>query len=421
MYQVIHVFIHAKGHHGGCGCSTQCWTVGSLLEVKVHDSATIFDAPSTGKPRERRPFETGAQAIVPAWTFGKAWALRNFGTRWNTAVVHGFYVGKGGAEPLKGKPTAFFVWETPDESADERQAVLTVLQNVKWQNTALPINTRVINARQGVFAMLVNIEQHLKRGNLAGSSSLIREVELAIADFEEFKIMFSARGAPTQHTGARETIATYEGNVWARKSTFVHFFDTLRRWANFVGKPECFAANHKTNTALFVLAIPAALVARGRSFGPSDAAWRALEGIGLPPLQLSREVPLVPGAVELKSDVGRAAVADARDVVVYLLDEIQLVGYGRFFYAFVPSGYDTGASATKYALMEDKHLFGHVGYVPESVLTWTGPGHRTICATYSEYRRERDGVPLRGVSGVGKPRLHFRPTSFVKESGAISL
>jgi hypothetical protein len=43
-------------------------------------------------------------------------------------------VGVEGAEPFEWKPTAFYVWEMPDELADERQAVLTVLQNVKWQN-----------------------------------------------------------------------------------------------------------------------------------------------------------------------------------------------------------------------------------------------------------------------------------------------
>jgi hypothetical protein len=58
--------------------------------------------------------------------------------------------------------------------------------------------------------VLINMKQHLKPGNLAGNSNLIREVDLAIADFEEFEMMFSARGAQTQHTGARVTIAMWQ-------------------------------------------------------------------------------------------------------------------------------------------------------------------------------------------------------------------
>jgi len=96
------------------------------------------------------------------------------------------------------------------------------------KTSALPIHTRVINACQRVFAVLINMKQHLKRGNLAGNSNLIRDIDLAIVDFEEFEIMFSARGAPAQHTGARETIAMWQvtrpfpppRSLWKRAALF---------------------------------------------------------------------------------------------------------------------------------------------------------------------------------------------------------
>jgi hypothetical protein len=86
--------------------------------------------------------------------------------------------------------------------------------------------------------------------------------------------------------------------------------------------------------------------------------------------------------------------------------------YGEVYFAFVPEGYVLGATPQAYELVEGKRIFGHVGFVPASVLTWSGEGRRAICITYSEMRRSKDGVPVRGIPGVGNAKLHFRPSLF---------
>lgn len=71
------------------------------------------------------PFELGAAATVPAWTFGDEWAREKFGRQWRSTMVPGFYVGPVTRAAKKKPQTAFFVWDDGDDPIP----VVTALAN----------------------------------------------------------------------------------------------------------------------------------------------------------------------------------------------------------------------------------------------------------------------------------------------------
>ena len=383
------------------------WNAGDLPVLGV-----LFGSAAPCRSRKRKVFvayEAGASATVPAWTFGREYAKENWPVDYKTALVEGVYVC-----PSDDGKFAMFVWNTPD---GDKTLQLTKLSNVIWEHMTVPVDATVLNARQAAFVLRTEITKQLKRGIEGLCSTLVRTIDIAVSNGEEFELLFSMQ-EPTRRVGKTETVLTVEGMTKVQKHTSIFSFRTLREWANFVRDKPCYAADHKCpTTGKYLLLVPAAQLANRKSFDSADARWAALETAGKVPMALSRKVPL---ATSLKSKEGRAAIADAREVTVFLLDSIELEGHGLFYYAFVRDGYVHGATPQMYTVVKGKRMYGHVGYVPASVLTWSGKGHRPICATYSEYRRVCDGIRMLGIPGVGNARLYFRSTAFAKASGKVA-
>jgi hypothetical protein len=388
----------------------------AVSALVVHGTATGFglDGDCSTKRKFLGPFDVGAEASVPAWTFGKQWAIAFFGRSWNTATIDGYYVGP--ATPDKGKPCALFVWNCPDGPDPPMKSVL---KNVTWLNK-VAVNTTLHNARQAVFSMLRDTAYQLPRGYARTPENLVRDLEIPISSVEEFKTAFQEIGCKVQCSiGKTITIDSYTGRTRAKKITLTISFMTFREWAEFAGNAKYYAVPHAVILAQNVIMLPAAKLASKCMFDSKAPGWQGLLERGKTPLALSHEVRAAPGGVELQSEAGRTAAANAREVTVYILDKEEMGEHGMFFYVFVKAGYAHHPEAQTYLLAPDIRIHGHVGYVPASVLKWSGGGCCPICLTYSEMQRESDGAAVRGVAGVGKARFFFRPTTFVKLSGLV--
>ena len=395
------------------------WALVAVSVIKSLDEGVTFATPPRRIWKRTVP-STGDSATVRAWTFGHAFAKVHFGPAWHTAVVHGIYVGPDASD--SGKPFAQFVWYTPD---GDRAPQKTVLANVKWcKRTTPPAVLR--HARQALFVLLKEVGKQLRRGYACTPVHLTRAIDIPVSSLDEFRAIFAIAQGPAiyQHVGKMKRVDTYEGKIKTKKFTYVVNFKTFREWLVFVcGVAKTFCPTYSCNSALRVLMLPAAQLASSCTFAPGDTDWEVLVNNKKKALPLSHNVPLLHGAAELESEAGRAAAANARDVTVYVLDAIEISGHvGLFYLAFVAAGYAHATEPPRvYTLVEGVLLYGHVGFVPASMLTWAGPGRRAVCATYSEVRRVSDGSVLRGVKGVGKARLHFRPTLVVATSGNLSL
>ena len=217
-----------------------------------------------------------------------------------------------------------FVWNTPDRDKTPQR---TKLSNVIWEHTTVPVDMTVLNAQQAAFVLHTEITKQLKRGIEGLSSTLVRTIDIPVFNGEEFELLFSKQ-EPTRHVGKNVTVLTVEGMTKVRKHTTVFPFRTLREWADFVRDKPCYAIDHKCpTTGKYLLLVPAAQLANRKSFDSADAHWAALETSGKVPMALSRKVLV---ATSLRSKEGRAAIADAREVTVFLLDAIKIEGHGCF-------------------------------------------------------------------------------------------
>ncbi|KAJ1445180.1 hypothetical protein M885DRAFT_550755 [Pelagophyceae sp. CCMP2097] len=178
----------------------------------------------------------------------------------------------------------------------------------------------------------------------------------------------------------KSSVSTYEGRVDVVKVHSTVAFSTFAEVLAFFGLDRYCAVAHSYEANIV--------------------------GTGLPPIALSRSVG---GGETLMSDVGRAAAAIARTVVVF-----------KLYFIFVARGCArTLKPAILFELVPGFKMLGHVGWIPARVLTWKHAAAHVISATFVSTTMRSSGMPIQSYTNKPIPVFKYKPVLVVASSGIL--
>ncbi|KAJ1444580.1 hypothetical protein M885DRAFT_552577 [Pelagophyceae sp. CCMP2097] len=207
----------------------------------------------------------------------------------------------------------------------------------------------------------------------------------------------------------KSSVSTYEGRVDVVKVRNTVAFSTFAEVLALFGLDRYCAVAH-------IGLVPAAVLKH--DFDENDKAWGKIVGTGLPPIALSRSVG---GGETLMSDVGRAAAAIARTVVVFVIDKKEeSPAEEKLYFIFVARGYArTLKPAILFELVPGFKMLGHVGWIPARVLTWKHAPAHVISATFVSTTMRSSGMPIRSYTNKPIPVFKYKPVLVVASSGIL--
>ncbi|KAJ1460712.1 hypothetical protein M885DRAFT_508970 [Pelagophyceae sp. CCMP2097] len=190
----------------------------------------------------------------------------------------------------------------------------------------------------------------------------------------------------------KSSVSTYEGRVDVVKVRNTVAFSTFAEVLAFFGLDRYCAVAHSYEANIV--------------------------GTGLPPIALSRSVG---GGETLMSDVGRAAAAIARTVVVFVIDKKEeSPAEEELYFIFVARGCArTLKPAILFELVPGFKMLGHVGWIPARVLTWKHAAAHVISATFMSTTMRSSGMPIRSYTNKPIPVFKYKPVLVVASSGIL--